>query len=102
MLSLLADGPKYGYEIIQRARGLSNDRIHWSNSKLYPLLHRLECDHLVQAFWKPSENGPDRKYYRLTPIGHEALAATQQEWLTMHALFVQLWEPGITLEPQPA
>ncbi len=100
MLSLLADGPKYGYEIIQRARKISNDKIRWSNSKLYPLLHRLECSDLVEAYWEPSDSGPDRKYYRLTPLGQEALAAQQQEWLSMHQLFVQLWEPGVT-RPSP-
>ena len=93
MLSLLADGPKYGYQIIKRARQLSNDQIRWSNSQLYPLLHRLESNDLVEAFWQPSDSGPDRKYYRLTPKGHAALAATKKEWLSMNAIFAQLWGP---------
>ena len=93
MLSLLADGPKYGYEIIKRARHISNDQIHWSNSKLYPLLHRLGGRDLVEAFWQPSDSGPARKYYRLTPKGHEALAATKKEWLSMNSIFAQLWGP---------
>ena len=97
MLSLLADGPKYGYEIIQCARRLSNDQIHWPNSKLYPLLHRLECDGLVEAFWQPSDSGPDRKYYRLTPKGQKALAATKKEWQSMNAIFAQLWEPELSM-----
>ena len=97
MLSLLADGPKYGYEIIKRARQISNDQIRWSNSKLYPLLHRLEGRDLVEAFWQPSDSGPDRKYYRLTPKGHEALAATKQEWLSMNSIFAQLWGPELAL-----
>ncbi len=97
MLSLLADGPKYGYEIIQRARRISDDRIKWSNSKLYPLLHKMEVDGLVEPFWKPSDSGPDRKYYRLTPKGHEALAAKQREWRSMNAIFAQLWGPELAL-----
>ncbi len=97
MLSLLADGPKYGYQIIKRARQLSNDRIRWSNSKLYPLLHRLEGNGLVEAFWQASDSGPDRKYYRLTPKGHAALAATKKEWLSMNAIFAQLWGPELAM-----
>lgn len=97
MLSLLDDGPKYGYEIIKRARHISNDQIRWSNSQLYPLLHRLECDELVEAFWQPSDNGPPRKYYRLTSKGHAALAATKQEWLSMNAIFAQLWGPELAM-----
>ncbi len=94
MLSLLADGPKYGYQIIHRARLLSEERIVWSNSKLYPLLHRLEQDGLVTAFWKPSESGPDRKYYKLTAKGHTALERSKQEWRAMNTLFTQLWAPA--------
>ena len=97
MLSLLADGPQYGYQIIKRARQISNGQIRWSNSKLYPLLHRLECEGLVEAYWQPSDSGPDRKYYRLTPQGHSALAATRQEWLSMHAIFAQLWGPELSM-----
>ena len=93
MLSLLADGPKYGYEIIKRARHLSNDQIRWSNSKLYPLLHRLEGRDLVEAFWQPSDSGPDH----LTPKGHNALAATKKEWQSMNAIFAQLWGPELAL-----
>jgi len=67
MLSMLADGPKYGYEIIKRARLISKDQIKWSNSQLYPLLHRLTSD------------------------GHEALAAKKREWISMQAIFAGLW-----------
>lgn len=97
MLSLLADGPKYGYAIIKRARQISNDQIDWSNSQLYPLLHRLEYDGLVEAFWQASDSGPNRKYYRLTPKGHEALAARKKEWFSMHAVFIQLWGPELSM-----
>lgn len=97
MLSLLADGPKYGYEIIQRARRLSDGQIQWSNSKLYPLLHRMEVDGLVDAFWRPSDAGPDRKYYRLTPKGHKVLDATKHEWKSMNAIFAQLWGPEFSM-----
>ena len=96
MLSLLADGPKYGYEIIRRARTLSNDEIRWSNSKLYPLLHQMEHMGLVEAFWKPSESGPDRKYYKLTPNGYKALEHAKQEWKAVNAIFAQLWGPDVS------
>ena len=62
VLSLLADGPKYGFQITYSVRILANDQIKWSNSKLYPLLHKLEHDGFVESFWKPSKSGQDRKY----------------------------------------
>ena len=99
MLSLIAEGPKYGYEIIQRARKLSDGHIQWSNSQLYPLLHRLENDRLVEAFWQASDNGPDRKYYRLTARGRKALTETRSEWQIMTSIFARLWGPDFTLDP---
>ncbi len=96
MLSLLAGGPKYGYQIIQHARTISDGHIQWSNSKLYPLLHQMEHDDLVEAFWKASESGPKRKYYKLTPKGHKALAQAQQEWRTVSSIFSRLWDPPLS------
>ena len=93
MLSLLADGPKYGYQIIKRARRISGDQISWSNSQLYPLLHRLEANGLVDVYWKPSDSGPDRKYYELTAKGYKALEVRKAEWMSMHRIMAQLWGP---------
>ena len=93
MLSLLADGEMYGYQIIHRARTLSDDQIQWSNSTLYPLLHRLELEGLVEAVWRPSESGPDRKYYKLTAKGFKALDRAKQEWKAVNAIFAKLWGP---------
>lgn len=98
MLSLLADGPKYGYQIIHRARILSDNQIQWNNSKLYPLLHRMEYEGFVESYWQPSDSGPPRKYYRLTAAGEKELARLKQEWKTVNGIFFQLWGPGYTLE----
>lgn len=91
VLSLLAKGPKYGFQITYSARILAGDQVNWSNSKLYPLLHRLEHDGLVESFWRPSTTGPDRKYYQLTKAGHKALSRAKSEWNAMNAIFAKLW-----------
>jgi DNA-binding PadR family transcriptional regulator len=97
ILSLLADGARYGYQIIRQARRISDGEIRWSNSKLYPLLHRMEYDGLLETFWRPSEDGPDRKYYRLTARGQEALARSKREWKSMNLILEELWaaQPAI-------
>ena len=93
VLSLLADGPKYGFQITYNAKALANNQVNWSNSKLYPLLHKLELDGLVKSFWRPSDSGPDRKYYQLTVEGRKALSEAKREWKTMDAIFTRLWDP---------
>ena len=99
LLSLLADGEMYGYELIQRVYDLSDGKMRWTASKLYPMLHHLENERLVEAFWQPSESGPDRKYYRLTARGVKALEATKRDWLEVNAILAKLWGPGYTLQP---
>jgi PadR family transcriptional regulator PadR len=99
LLSLLAEGERYGYELLLRVEELSGGKIRWTASKLYPLLHHLENEGLAEARWYPSESGPDRKYYRLTRNGAAALEATKRDWLEVNAILARLWGPGFTLAP---
>jgi DNA-binding PadR family transcriptional regulator len=99
ILTLLAEQPMYGYEIIQRVRTLSDGQIQWTPGKLYPLLHGLENKGVIEAFWRPSGEGPDRKYYRLTARGQAALVKEKQSWLDLNAILVRLWGPDLQLQP---
>lgn len=98
ILTLLGEVPMYGYEIIQRVQQLSEGQIKWPPGKLYPLLHSLENKELIEAFWQPSEEGPDRKYYRLTPTGQKALDKEKQSWLDLNSILVRLWGPDLQLQ----
>ena len=57
VLSILAGGESYGYEILQRITLLSNGQFAWSDGMLYPVLHRLEKDGLITATWRTAESG---------------------------------------------
>ena len=50
----------------------------------------------MTVWWKPSESGPDQKYYKLTPKGHKSLEHAKQEWKAVHAIFAQLWGPDFS------
>jgi PadR family transcriptional regulator PadR len=91
VLSILADGETYGYEIIRKVRELSNEEMQWTDGMLYPVLHRLERDGLITSEWKQSETGRDRKYYRLSTDGRKVLKADRQQWLTVHNTMCKLW-----------
>ncbi len=80
VLSVLADGELYGYEIAQRIRERSGALLSPSEGTLYPTLHRLEREGAVVAQWRSGERGPRRRYYHLTPAGHRRLAAARDEW----------------------
>ena len=92
LLSLLAAGPKYGFQLVHSIQILSDEALRLPNSKLYPLLHSLEHDRLVESYWEPSESGPDRKYYRITGEGARALATLQSEWKWMFSMLTRVWD----------
>ncbi len=98
VLSVLAEGESYGYEIIQRVRELSGGDIEWSEGMLYPVLHRLERDGLICSEWKQSESGRERKYYSLSAEGRKTLNTERRQWLTVHNSLCKLWrlKPSLT------
>ena len=80
VLAILSEGESYGYAIIKRVDELSGGELQWTDGMLYPVLHRLDRNGLVQASWGRSESGRRRKYYRLTDQGSEELANQQRQW----------------------
>lgn len=80
VLAILSQGQSYGYAIIKRVSELSGGEIKWTDGMLYPLLHRLERNGLVEAFWGEAESGRRRKYYRLTSAGAEELQRHRRQW----------------------
>lgn len=95
VLSILQEGESYGYAIIQRVRELSREKIQWSDGMLYPVLHRLEREKLIQAEWRASDSGRERKYYRITPRGRQALKAEREQWTTVGETFQNLGWPSM-------
>lgn len=79
LLAVMGDDPAYGYEMTKRLgeRGLSVV----GEGSIYPLLGRLERDGLVDTHRAASNDGPPRKYYRLSRLGRQALEAGIGEWL---------------------
>lgn len=96
VLSVLTEGESYGYALIQRVRELSGGKIEWSEGMLYPVLHRMEQENLIEAEWRAAETGRKRKYYLLRKEGRKALQQEQQRWLAVHETLTKLWK-----HPQP-
>src|SRR5512135_3814764 len=91
VLSVLTEGEAYGYALIQRVRELSGGRIEWSEGMLYPVLHWMEQEDLIESEWREAETGRKRKYYRLCREGRKALQAERTQWLTVHQTLTKLW-----------
>ena len=91
VLSILSEGPTYGYAIIKRVSELSDGELSWTEGLLYPLLHRLERQGHAHAYWANSDSGRKRKYYEVTDEGRAALADHQAQWRAVVATLETTW-----------
>jgi DNA-binding PadR family transcriptional regulator len=69
ILKLLAESDKmYGYEITQKVKKMTQGELKITEGALYPALHKLEADGLLDVEVKKVDNRL-RKYYKLTEKG---------------------------------
>ena len=92
ILSIINNRESYGYAIIKRVKELSQDQIHWTEGMLYPVLHRLERQSFIDSYWKVSETGRKRKYYRLISKGVEELKIQRRQWDLVHSTLSKSWK----------
>jgi PadR family transcriptional regulator, regulatory protein PadR len=80
VLEQLAEGPAYGYELLERIARSHGDAVKVGASTLYPTLSRLRAAGFVRCFHGTVSSGPLRKYYELTAEGRGALPAVRALW----------------------
>lgn len=80
VLRLLAEKPMYGYQIVKELQVRSEGYFDLEQGTLYPALHRLEKDGLVNSQWEVVEDGPSRKYYQITEAGRTELEKSARQW----------------------
>ena len=100
VLSVLADGAKYGYLLQNQIRDVSQGRVDLKAGTLYPLLHRLEADKLIRCKWDDS-TGRRRKWYELTAAGRKRLRKQAQEWHSYVDCIGQLLNGVLPTQPKP-
>lgn len=72
LLTLLADGPTHGYELLERLPPLVGDeRVDVGN--VYRALRALEEEGLVSSEWRADLPGPAKRTYTLTGEGRAVL-----------------------------
>jgi PadR family transcriptional regulator PadR len=79
ILQTLSTGSKHGYRIAKEIKQKSEGMLDFAEGTLYPALHDLEKQGLIEVFEEEKE-GRIRRCYRLTSAGHEALAKERAEW----------------------
>lgn len=80
VLKTLADGAMHGWGISLRIQQISQDVLQVNQGSLYPALHRLEQQRLIDAEWGNSENNRQAKFYQLTKAGRKQLTEETRNW----------------------
>jgi len=101
LLAILESGPSYGYAIVRELNERAEGILKLGEGTIYPVLHRMEDKKMITAKWRLAENGRQRKYYRLTPKGHRALASRREQWQVLSAVMTKVVGPAERLSPQP-
>jgi len=95
ILKLLEDHTEmYGYEITQKVKEISAGDVMLTEGALYPALHKLEADGLLETFTQIVDNRV-RKYYRLTEQGGKEVTSK----LTEAQAFIDQLQTLLSLKP---
>jgi len=77
----------YTSDIIKR---LSEAELVVVEGTIYPLLSRLQKDGLLEHQWQESEQGPPRKYYKITTLGREVMDHVTKRITTLNTTLKKL------------
>src|SRR3954451_6780839 len=95
ILSRLSRGAMHGFGIAEYLHGVS-DALHVEEGSLYPALHRLESQGLVESAWGVSGNNRRARFYKLTPRGRKQVAVKVSDWRRMVEAVNRVIEPLVS------
>lgn len=76
VLNIVLGDDSYGYDIYQNI----NTKLSISESTIYPILRKLVKEGFCETYLKESNEGPPRKYFKITPVGETKLDMLKSEW----------------------
>ncbi|MBU5256593.1 PadR family transcriptional regulator [Tissierella praeacuta] len=94
ILKLLEDKDMYGYLMIEELAKRSDNTFSLKAGTLYPLLHNLELDGMVNSYDEKADSGRIRKYYSITKKGKKMLKEKKEEWNTYASAINQVLQGG--------
>lgn len=79
ILEMLKSENMYGYQMIKKLSEKSENVFELKEGTLYPILHTLEEENLITAYWDET-TAKKRKYYAITQKGTKQLKERKEEW----------------------
>lgn len=85
ILKAVSLGGAHGYGVLLRIAQITRGSLLVEQGALYPALHRLEHQGLLDGEWGTSENNRRAKFYRLTTSGQRRLRQETADWTRLVA-----------------
>jgi PadR family transcriptional regulator PadR len=101
ILQLLARQPMYGYELVQAIQHTTGSKLAFGEGCIYPILHRLERDHVLSS-QRDDVRGRSRITYRLTTKGRRQLAVSASLWNEVVSAVNRVLQGGADAQPSLA
>jgi len=92
ILKTLARGAMHGYGIAEAIQQTSDEVLRVEEGSLYPALHRLELDGLIDSEWGQSANNRRAKFYKVTARGRKQLQNETDRWKRLAAAIARVME----------
>jgi PadR family transcriptional regulator PadR len=85
ILKAVSLGRAHGFGVVSRIAQATGGALQIEQGALYPALHRLEHQGVLESDWGVSENNRRAKFYRLTAAGRRRLRDETAGWARLAA-----------------
>ena len=92
VLAVLAREDGYGYDVVRRLRQAGLHDV--GDASVYGTLRRLYAAGALTSYVVPSDAGPHRKYYGMTPTGGTMLEDQGKGWRAFAETMQHLLQPA--------
>jgi PadR family transcriptional regulator, regulatory protein PadR len=99
ILAILQREPKHGYQIALEIEERSGGFFGFKHGTLYPILHHLEKEGLIDGNWDAGRSRRRKKEYLLTPAGRAYLDERLRGWRELHERLSALAVEGAQVRP---
>jgi PadR family transcriptional regulator PadR len=93
VLAVVAEQDGYGYDVVRRLRSAGLSDI--GDASVYGTLRRLYNGGSLTSYVKPSDEGPHRRYYGITPAGEAQLVQDRATWADFSRALTALLEADV-------
>lgn len=94
ILAVLRDGARHGYDVAREVERRSYQRIKFNDGTLYPVLHVLEKEGLIESTWEYPQGERQRRVYSLNERGLAELERQMADWQNFSQAVNQVLKPS--------